>query len=92
MQLFKEMSVSGALLGVLALIAAYTTFRSASISSFLKIFVGIFSTEAIIFGLAVVAARAGIWPNYFTQELPPNRCPPSRSSQYWSTQCRGWAL
>ena len=74
-QPLKDMSVSGAVLGTVALIAAYTTYRSASISSFLKIFVGIFSAETIIFGLAVAAARAGFWPSYFAQELPPESLP-----------------
>ena len=57
-----EMNVSGALLGVVALVAAATTFQSTSISSFLKIFVAIFSIEIIVFGLAVLAAQAGYWP------------------------------
>src|ERR1700683_3185403 len=64
-------NLEGALLGLTVLICAATTFRSAGISSFLKIFVGIFSTETIIFGLAVVAARAGLWPEYFALERPP---------------------
>ncbi len=67
----KDMNAGMAVLGVVALIAAYTTSRSATISSFLKIFVAIFSVETIIFGLAVVAARAGLWPTYFAEELPP---------------------
>ena len=74
-QTSEDISVGGALLGVVALIAAYTTFRSATVSSFLKIFVGIFSTETIIFGLAVVVARAGFWPSYFAQEIPPESLP-----------------
>src|SRR5215467_4349891 len=48
-----------ALLGVVALICAYTTYRAAAISSFLQILVGIFSTETILSGLAVLAGRAG---------------------------------
>ena len=67
----KDMNAGTAVLGVVVLIAAYTTSRSATISSFLKIFVAIFSVETIIFGLAVVAARAGLWPTYFAEELPP---------------------
>jgi vitamin B12/bleomycin/antimicrobial peptide transport system ATP-binding/permease protein len=66
-----HMNFPAALLGFVALICAATTFRSSNISSFLKIFVGIFSTETVIFGLAVVAARAGYWPRYFAGELPP---------------------
>src|SRR5579862_5024135 len=68
-------NLAGALLGVTALICAATTVRSSGISSFLKIFVAIFSTETIIFGLAVVAVRAGIWPTYFAQEVPPESLP-----------------
>ena len=45
-----------------ALVCAYTTWRSAHISSFLKIFVAIFSTETIVFGAAVAAVRFGMWP------------------------------
>jgi vitamin B12/bleomycin/antimicrobial peptide transport system ATP-binding/permease protein len=66
-----ELNPGGALLGVAALICAVTTFRSTGISSFLKIFVGIFSTETIIFGLGVVIARAGFWPPYFAEETLP---------------------
>src|SRR5262245_3104014 len=58
----RQANPEGAFLGVVALLCAYTTFRSTTISSFLKILVGIFSTETIVFGLAVVAGRAGIWP------------------------------
>jgi putative ATP-binding cassette transporter len=71
----KDMNAAAAVLGVVVLIAAFTTFRSPAISSFLKIFVGIFSAETIIFGLAVVAARAGLWPKYFAGELPPESLP-----------------
>ena len=70
-----QMNAAEALLGFVALICAVTTFRSTAISSFLKIFVGIFSTETIMFGLAVVAGRAGLWPSYFAQVLPPESLP-----------------
>ena len=64
-------------------------FPRQAISSFLKIFVGIFSTETIVFGLAVVAARAGYWPRYFAQDSCRNRClSPSRSSRFSSTRSR----
>jgi vitamin B12/bleomycin/antimicrobial peptide transport system ATP-binding/permease protein len=74
-QPIRDANASAAVLGVVTLIAAFTTFRSSGISSFLKIFVGIFSTEIIVFGLAVVAARAGFWPNYFAQERLPESLP-----------------
>ncbi len=70
-----QLNPSAALLGIVALIAAATTYRSSGISSFLKIFVGIFSTETIVFGLAAVAARAGLWPNYLAEEMVPDSLP-----------------
>ena len=70
-----QANLEGALLGLTVLICAATTFRSSGISSFLKILVGIFSTETIVFGLAVVVARGGLWPAYFAQELPPESLP-----------------
>ncbi|MGD0027160.1 MAG: SbmA/BacA-like family transporter, partial [Xanthobacteraceae bacterium] len=70
-----EMDLSGALLGSVVLLCAATTFRSTAISSFLKIFVGIFSTETIVFGLAVLAGRAGLWPTAYAQYLPPESLP-----------------
>jgi putative ATP-binding cassette transporter len=70
-----QANLPAALLGGVALLAAVTTYRSASISSFLKIFVGIFSTETILFGAAVVVARDGLWPHYFAAELPPESLP-----------------
>ena len=69
------LKLPAALLGVVALICAVTTFRSTAISSFLKIFVGIFSTETIVSGLAVVAARAGLWPKSFAAYVPPDSLP-----------------
>jgi len=41
----RQLDLPGALLGVVVLLCAATTFRSTAISSFLKIFVGIFSTS-----------------------------------------------
>ena len=70
-----EKNFSGALFGVVVLICAFTTFRSTGISSFLKILVGVFSTETIVFGLAVLAGRAGLWPGDYTQYLPPGSLP-----------------
>ena len=45
-----------------AAVCAFTTGRSAAISPFLRIFVAIFSTETIVFGLVTVAVRLGLWP------------------------------
>ena len=58
-------------LGVSALICAGTTYLSAGISSFLKIFVGIFSLETIVFGLLLAVGKLGLWPDAYAEyELP----------------------
>jgi vitamin B12/bleomycin/antimicrobial peptide transport system ATP-binding/permease protein len=74
-QAASEKSPSGVLLGALLLLCAGTTFRSTSISSFLKIFVGIFSSEAIVFGFAVLVGRAGLWPADYASYLPAHSVP-----------------
>ena len=58
-----------------ALVCAYTTWRSAHISSFLKIFVAIFSTETIVFGAAVAAVRFGMWPAQLEAFTIPDELP-----------------
>src|SRR5216683_841658 len=64
-----------AVLGAAALLCAFTTFHSIAISSFLKIFVGIFSTETIAFGLAVLAGKVELWPAAYGEYLPPESLP-----------------
>ena len=71
----RQLDLQGALLGSVVLICAATTFRSTAISSFLKIFVGIFSTETIVFGIAVLAGRGGLWPADYAEYLPPESLP-----------------
>src|ERR1700743_1960870 len=63
------------LLGIVALLCAVATFLSARISSFLKIFIGIFAVQTIVFGLAVVAGRTGLWPAAYVEYLPPDSLP-----------------
>src|ERR1043166_9005642 len=70
-----QSDLEAALLGLVILICAATTYRSAGISSFLKIFVGVFSVEAIVSGLVLIAGRAGLWPDGYTQYLPPTSLP-----------------
>ena len=43
-------------------VCAFTTWRSAAISSFLKIFVSIFSVETIVFGAARLLEAEKLWP------------------------------
>ncbi len=66
---------SGAPLGLVALVSAVATYRATDISSFLKIFIAIFSTETIVFGLVVLAGRIGAWPNAYADYLPPESLP-----------------
>ena len=62
-------------LGVAALLCAVTTYLSAWISSFLKIFVAIFSIETIVFGLLVAVNKAGLWPAGYADYTLPNPLP-----------------
>jgi putative ATP-binding cassette transporter len=58
-------------LSAAAFACAFTTFRSATISSFLKIFIAIFTTELVIFGSGFLAARLHWWPPSLADyELP----------------------
>ena len=75
MQPAHQLDLPGALLGIVVLFCAVTTFRATQISSFLKIFVGIFSIETIVFGLAVLAGGAGLWPANYAEYLPPESLP-----------------
>jgi putative ATP-binding cassette transporter len=64
-----------AVLGAAALLCAFTTFHATAISSFLKILVGIFSTETIIFGVAVLTGKVGLGPAEYAEYLPPVSLP-----------------
>ncbi|MGA3302323.1 MAG: ABC transporter ATP-binding protein/permease [Methylovirgula sp.] len=59
------------ILAVTAMACAFTTFRSSSISSFLKIFIAIFTTELVVFGSVYLAERLNWWPaKYADYRLP----------------------
>jgi len=70
-----SMDATTAVLGVMALICAYTTFHAAALSSFLKIFIDIFSTETIVFGLAVLLGKMELWPAAYAEYLLPDSVP-----------------
>jgi vitamin B12/bleomycin/antimicrobial peptide transport system ATP-binding/permease protein len=58
-------------LGVTSVLSAAAVWRSSTLSSFLKIFIWIFSLETIVFGLCVLAADASMWPTAYAQyKLP----------------------
>jgi putative ATP-binding cassette transporter len=62
-------------LGISALLCAVTTYLSAWISSYLKIFAAIFSVETIVFGLLVAVNKAGLWPADYADYTLPNPLP-----------------
>jgi vitamin B12/bleomycin/antimicrobial peptide transport system ATP-binding/permease protein len=59
-------------LGIIALICAATTYLSAGMSSYLKVFGGIFSIETIVGGLLAVVIKAGLWPAAWADYQPPD--------------------
>jgi putative ATP-binding cassette transporter len=59
------------LIALAALICAYTTWRSAAISSFLKIFVAVFSCEVIVFGMARIIEAEAFWPERWKEYTLP---------------------
>src|SRR5437588_11897004 len=59
------------LLGGVAALCAATTYLSRHVSSFLKIFIAIFSIETIAFGLMVVGGALRVWPEGYIDYLPP---------------------
>ena len=58
-------------LAVAAALCAYTTWRGAGMSTFMKIFAAIFSTETVVFGLVRVAQAEGLWPGALAAYAPP---------------------
>ena len=58
-----------------AAVCAVTTILSAQISRYLRIFVAIFSTETIVLGLMVVAAKLGLWPADWADFAPTDKLP-----------------
>jgi putative ATP-binding cassette transporter len=62
-------------IGVSALLCAAATYMASTISSYLKIFVVIFSVEAIVFGLLVSVSNAGMWPAGYGDYTLPNQLP-----------------
>jgi putative ATP-binding cassette transporter len=59
------------ILAVAAALCAYTTWRGAEMSSFMKIFAAIFSTETIVFGLIRLVQAEGGWPGALAAYAPP---------------------
>ena len=62
-------------LAVVSMVCTYTTFRSSTISSFLKIFVAIFTSELVVFGIAYLAVRMHWWPASLAEYRLPESVP-----------------
>ena len=60
------------LVAAASLIVGYCCWRSAPVSRFLKMFLALFAAETIVFGLADLAARFGLWPKSLAEaRMPP---------------------
>jgi putative ATP-binding cassette transporter len=59
------------ILAVASALCAYATWRGVGMSSFMKIFASIFSTETIVFGLARLMQAEGLWPRALEGFAPP---------------------
>ncbi len=67
--------VSALLLGVGGLLCAGATFKSERISTFLKIFIVIFSSEVVIFGGVFLLSLGGLWPESLKAYKLPDSVP-----------------
>ena len=72
---FATGDVQVGLLAASALLCAFTTLRAQNISTFLKVFIGIFGTETVIFGAAFLLSKTGFWPAAMEDYLPPESLP-----------------
>jgi vitamin B12/bleomycin/antimicrobial peptide transport system ATP-binding/permease protein len=63
------------LLAGAAFACAITTFLSARLSAFLRIFEATFATETIVFGLAFLADELGLWPKAYENYTLPESLP-----------------
>ena len=63
------------LLAAASLICAYTTFRARGVSAFLRILAAIFATETVVFGLGMLAAKLGLWPEGLAEYKLPETLP-----------------
>ena len=75
------------LLAGAAAASAATAFLSKSLSTFLKIFKAIFAVETIVFGIAFLIERIGLWPKGYEAYTLPDSLPSRwRCSACWSTR------
>ncbi len=62
-------------MAVVGVLFAGALLRAGAVSSFLKIFLGIFAVEYVVFGGALLAVRGGVWPEALASYGPPPSLP-----------------
>ncbi|MHB2167736.1 ABC transporter ATP-binding protein/permease [Alsobacter sp. R-9] len=62
-------------MGVVGVLFAGALYRSAPVSSFLRIFLGIFAVEYVAFGAALLLVKAKLWPEALADFSPPASLP-----------------
>ena len=60
------------LLAAVCLLCAASIWRSQHISSFLKVFVGVFAVETLVFGIFFLLARLSLWPHFLAGYILPD--------------------
>jgi vitamin B12/bleomycin/antimicrobial peptide transport system ATP-binding/permease protein len=70
---WSDRSLQG--MAVVGLLLSAAVWRSAPISSFLKIFLSIFAAEYIVFGAVIVMVKGGAWPEALADFAPPSSLP-----------------
>jgi putative ATP-binding cassette transporter len=61
--------------GICAVLSAISTYNSSNISTYLKVFVRLFSVETIVFGLGLFVVKAGYWPDALATVAPVDQLP-----------------
>ena len=61
--------------GVTALMCAATTYLSPAVSSYLRVFIRIFSIETVLFVPGLLAVKAGLWPTALADFAVPDQLP-----------------
>lgn len=62
-------------MGVVGVLFAAALHRAGGVSSFLKIFLGIFAVEYVVFGAALLLVKGGVWPEGLKDYGPPPSLP-----------------
>jgi vitamin B12/bleomycin/antimicrobial peptide transport system ATP-binding/permease protein len=72
---FWQTGIWQAALGLTGLALAYVTWRSTTISTFLRIFSAIFAAEYVLTALGFLVSKSGYWPVFMAAAQPPISLP-----------------